>query len=71
MKGLQKALRDKSTNSLVVAVLLGFGTVMFIQNVASAWNQGPSSYWHGQLWRDAIGYVVVLVIAELVSWMAK
>ena len=71
MKGLQKALKDKSTNNLVVAVLLGFGTVLFIQNVASAWSQGPDSYWHGQLWRDLIGYVVVLAVAEAVSWMAK
>ncbi len=71
MKGLQKVLKDKTNNNLVVSLLLGFGTVLFIQSVATAWNQGPSSYWHGQLWRDLFGYLAVLVVAELVSWMAK
>jgi hypothetical protein len=71
MKGIQRSLRDKPTNNLVVAVLLGFSTVLFIQDVASTWDQGPSSYWHGQLWRDLIAYAVVLVVAEAVSRMAK
>lgn len=71
MRGLQRVLRDKSSNNLIVAVLVGFGTWNFISGVADWWNQGPNSYWHGQVIRQLVAFAITLVVAEIVSWMAK
>jgi uncharacterized membrane protein len=73
MKGLQRVFKDRTTNNLVVAFIVGFGIVNLIQGVTTWWNSGggQTSYWTGQLYRTIIAFLVTIVVAELVSRMAR
>ncbi len=71
MKALKKILADKSTNHTVVAILIGFGTANFVMNMAQWWNAGPVNYWKGQVIRTVIGFVLIIILAEIIAGRSK
>ncbi len=71
MKSLKKIIQDKTTNHIVVAILVGFGAANFILSISQWWNAGPVDYWHGQIIRNIIGFIVILLLAEIIAGRAK
>jgi polyferredoxin len=73
MKALQQVLRDKNSNNLIVAIIVGFGAVTFIQGLVNWWNasSGQTSYWTGQIYRTIIAFVITIGVAELVARQSR
>lgn len=71
MDVLVKFLRDKSNNNLVVAVILAFSTVNFIQTVVSFWDAGPGDYWVGSMTRALVTFALTILVAWGIAKAAK
>jgi uncharacterized membrane protein len=67
---LKRILRDKNTNNLIVAFILAFSTVTFVQSVISLWDS-PGDYWLGQLTRQAISWIILVIIALYIARFAR
>jgi uncharacterized membrane protein len=71
MDVLIKFLRDRGNNNLVVAFLLAFATVNFVQDTVSFWDAGPGDYWVGHFTRSIITYLILLAIAWAIAKAAR
>ena len=70
---LWDALREKETNRIVIGVMFGLNLVWLAFSVISFSFYGGqtwSSWWH-QNWPGLLAFVIVLVLTELVSRVAK
>jgi uncharacterized membrane protein len=70
VENLKRVLRDRGTNNLIVAFILAFATVTFVQNIVNLWDS-VNSYWLGQLTREVIAYIILLVIAVYIARLAR
>jgi uncharacterized membrane protein len=70
MEEFKKILRDKNTNNLIVAFILAFSTVTFVQSIVSLWD-GPGDYWLGQLTRQAISWIILVVVALYIARFSR
>lgn len=71
---LGNVLRDKTTNNLIVGLLIAFS---FSSLLFSAFNFGFGgggsnlSFWWSMTWRQLAAFGLTLVVAELVSRLAR
>jgi uncharacterized membrane protein len=67
---LKRVLRNKDTNNLIVAFIVAFSTVTFVQSLVTLWDS-PSDFWLGQLTRQAISWVILVLIALYIARFAR
>jgi uncharacterized membrane protein len=67
---LKRILRDRNTNNIIVGFMLAFATVTFVQSVVTLWD-GPGDYWLSQLTRQAISFIIVVVIVLYIARLAR
>jgi uncharacterized membrane protein len=67
---LKRILRDRNTNNIIVGFMLAFATVTFVQSVVTLWD-GPGDYWLGQLTRQVISFIIVVVIVLYIARLAR
>ena len=71
MEELKNFLKDKGNNNLVVAFLLAFSTVTFVQGVVSTWEMGEGKFWRDLVFRHFIAYAILLLIAWRIAQISK
>lgn len=69
--GLIQALRDKKTNNIVVGVILALGLTDAISFLTNTFYGPGWSQWWSEGWRQLVGLGVTLIVAELISRIAK
>lgn len=70
MEELKRILRDRAANNIIVGFILAFATVTFVQDVVNLWDS-PGDYWLGQLTRQVIAYIILLIIAMYIARQSR
>lgn len=68
---LLRVLRDKRTNDIIVGLLIAFSLANFIMFAAESVGVPGWSSWWSITWRQLLGFGVSLVLAELISRIAR
>lgn len=66
-----RVLRDKRANDIVVGLLIAFSIANFIMFAAESIGVPGWSSWWSITWRQLVGVIVSLIIAELISRLAR
>jgi len=69
---LWNILRDRKSNNIIVAVLLGFSATTVTSYLFFTWGSGAGGpSWWSMNWRYFAGFGVALVVAELITRIPK
>lgn len=68
---LHGILRDKSTNNIIVGILVAFSLANLVSFASESFGVPGWAAWWSVTWRQIAGFGISLVLAELISRLAK
>jgi hypothetical protein len=68
---LVRVFRDRSTNNIIVGILIAFSLSNFVMFAAESLGVPGWASWWSVTWRQLAGFVISLILAEIISRFAR